>query len=1069
MKKSTKFIALIMAIVIWVGSVIAVFPAFDVAFPNLASLFNGTSNGEKNSYTLSVSSTDGGLVSSEGGKYAEGELVSVVATPKDGYVFSYWADENGKCITSYNTYSVAMNQNTKLVAHFVPTPQNLVASAEKNETVTDCSEQFSFTIKCQKKDAIQYLKENLTVVDDYFADTEYEEHAKVEFEVIDLGNDEYQISPAAGQSYEKGATYKAKLPEPEPEEEKTEFMQTGVEGNSMTFSIESKNEENVVEYKEVETTVENGVEIKSMVSLIESANAAMDEVYAMVDDGLLVGEEGDAPDYLILSDITGIGNGTIICVYDGLVEVEDGGMPPLENVIIYVKAVNITEETTGTYKGKYKVTYDQPDLSEIFTDLDVSESEDFDFEEAGVELTDETIEEIKHTILSDEAFQMFIASAQDTVEEKAKESGYSVELLSKETFLDMMDIKVSSRKEGGKFIIKIHAAINIPLTKNKQQVAQISVFLDIEEAYAVKFDAKLALRKWWFIPVGIKYFDISTTNDRKTTTDFGVTISYDRGSGDAYDPDNPNKSEIDKNFEKEKIKEDIIKKFSQGKLANWRDGYGIKGIFKDNGYNTEGNRKSVKLFGTHWYVGILSLNLDLFFTIDLTLEGSLFVGTKSHTVKTDGVRINSKGITPYSNVREDITVQSDVVFAGEVGVRIGLRADASVGIVGLSKYIRAGVYAELGLYASASGFVSLNSQHSAGQLEFGFYYDVRIYGKLFSLYADYQLLGGEIPFIRYGYTEAYIYYDGVNDPNKNADLVLSKKETEIFKLDMFKVASMQTSGHKINIVTLDPASKLYKLEVSFASGEYLEYVNGLVKIKDNAPVYFTDTMTVKVTTSNKWERLNGKGIVSYLPAIKVNIRVGSMDEYYESLDTEIQRYFRNLYKNYNPYDADLLKDNFKNFVALEELSSNYIDAYQYILDEYIDCLFAAISGGRDIDKNNKNRNEEHRFVVEESDAFKSTITMIRELTKEGYEINEDDLKKMLYNILGSNVMYDTMIHTSSDSEIDALKSAFAGEGNASKKEKVLKILAEFEAENENPEIASKANELVDAIKSLLGI
>ena len=39
-------------------------------------------------YTLTVSSEDGGSVSTEGGKYDEGATITITATPKYGYVFT---------------------------------------------------------------------------------------------------------------------------------------------------------------------------------------------------------------------------------------------------------------------------------------------------------------------------------------------------------------------------------------------------------------------------------------------------------------------------------------------------------------------------------------------------------------------------------------------------------------------------------------------------------------------------------------------------------------------------------------------------------------------------------------------------------------------------------------------------------------------------------------------------------------------------------------------------------------------------------------------------------------------
>ena len=45
-----------------------------------------------NSFTLTVSAEEGGVVSSEGGEYEEGTEVTITATPDEGYRFTGWSD-----------------------------------------------------------------------------------------------------------------------------------------------------------------------------------------------------------------------------------------------------------------------------------------------------------------------------------------------------------------------------------------------------------------------------------------------------------------------------------------------------------------------------------------------------------------------------------------------------------------------------------------------------------------------------------------------------------------------------------------------------------------------------------------------------------------------------------------------------------------------------------------------------------------------------------------------------------------------------------------------------------------
>ena len=70
---------------------------------------------EATQYTLTVSSEDGGSVSTEGGKYDEGTTITIIATPKNGYVFTGWSDGS-----IGNSISIEVNQNITIRAYFGP-------------------------------------------------------------------------------------------------------------------------------------------------------------------------------------------------------------------------------------------------------------------------------------------------------------------------------------------------------------------------------------------------------------------------------------------------------------------------------------------------------------------------------------------------------------------------------------------------------------------------------------------------------------------------------------------------------------------------------------------------------------------------------------------------------------------------------------------------------------------------------------------------------------------------------------------------------------------------------------
>jgi hypothetical protein len=83
-------------------------------------------------YTLTVSSGDGGTVSSEGGTYDEGTDITLTATPNGEFVFSNWS--NG---STDNPISFKLNSDTNLTANFEKRKYALTINISGEGTVTE--------------------------------------------------------------------------------------------------------------------------------------------------------------------------------------------------------------------------------------------------------------------------------------------------------------------------------------------------------------------------------------------------------------------------------------------------------------------------------------------------------------------------------------------------------------------------------------------------------------------------------------------------------------------------------------------------------------------------------------------------------------------------------------------------------------------------------------------------------------------------------------------------------------------------------------------------------------------
>ena len=79
-------------------------------------------------YTLTVTSAEGGTVSSEGGTYDEGTEVTITATPSEGYRFTGW--EGNDSTSESLTITLNSNQTYQALFELIPIYTLTIASSE---------------------------------------------------------------------------------------------------------------------------------------------------------------------------------------------------------------------------------------------------------------------------------------------------------------------------------------------------------------------------------------------------------------------------------------------------------------------------------------------------------------------------------------------------------------------------------------------------------------------------------------------------------------------------------------------------------------------------------------------------------------------------------------------------------------------------------------------------------------------------------------------------------------------------------------------------------------------------
>lgn len=974
-------------------------------------------------YELDVDVTEGGSVNVTDGKYEKDQVVNLSASVEEGYLFMGWYDSDDNYITSSLDYTFAMTSQTKLYAKFCEKPEDIEGVAAYREEIKDCANDFSFTIKTGKSKS--WLEENLEIIDEDLIGTEYEddENAKVDFEVISLGGGEFLIKPNG--KYDDGATYTARLKKGADGD--IEIKEDDDQGETLTFSIKQE-ETDVTEEKE-------GIVYISLKT----------DVVSLQDDGKAEGDEGDIPDYVITRKRMGIDVGTIICIYSG--EKDANGNPAIDEKTIFGKC----SKRPLSNAGGYKVEYSAPELEEIYSDLDIYLNEEIDFEEAGLEISDEVIEEIKYAFLSQENFQLFLGSTEEVVRETIEGTDLEIEELALMDIVDAFNLSVDVDIDGTDIVVKIKFSGGIPIKKNKIKVAEVSLSFENVKTIKVNTIFNYKIKKVWFIPVGLKSYDFGV---KTTTTDqykYAINVNVDKGSFS-------DKPEVERGLKKDVLTEKILARFKDQK-NNLRLTNPISQIFKDAGYNS-GSRREIKLASFTHYFSVISFNIDVRFFVDFDFGGSAYYTTTTSSYSTAGIR-SSGGAGKVYNEKGSSQKTGDLIFEGHARVGTGFSVNGYISVLGLSKYVHVGVGIEIGVALEANGFVACYSGIYAGSIEGKVFFNGYVFYKIFSFNGRVNLVSDEFVLFRYGYSKTLMNWTEYKKvTNSDYELSLVYTSTDLFGInDLF--VNVYSAGGNISKQKLD-YSKVNET-VTFKDGKYLEYKDGRLIVKDNAPLYFEDTMTISVKSNNKWGAFNSSDYCSYLPTITVNITYGDEDAYYAASDSKIEASFRNMYRSYNEGNVSVLKEMLNNLIdgefgeAVED-----IVIFDVLVNAYVDDLFEVIKEYKAQDSG-KDRTLENKFVYAEANAFIECMTWIKDmLDDESYD--SEELRKIILDVENTEVLYRMLIDVKNNEKF----SEFVEKFNLDEERKVM-IKEDLEWFKANATNKQRAEEIVNAFYEIFSL
>ena len=366
---------------------------------------------------------------------------------------------------------------------------------ETTEQLLNQENTFSFVIVTPHD--IDYIRENLSIIDAYFEGTEYVTNENViqKYNVTasDTVENGWLISPK--NPYEGGATFIAKL--------KGDLEFADYNASELTFSIVDE------ESSEVEFS-DNIVFLKAL----EQENPGY---YPY---NLSIPEDAEYI-YLILSKVDGIDIGDIILIGD-VTTAEEIFTTDSEIVFGKVEVIYLNDDS------EYVCVLSCPDLSEVFDRLDISNESNVNFDDYP-EVQEALEKESLDYLYNSDDFAKFLIATDQTVQRYALEKKLVATSLTRESFSDMLKISPPTVKsEGEKITLTFSGSFTNKFKDSKgNEIGEFSIDFTISMELGFKIGVNYQLKYWWFIPTGIEYFDISVTQEDSITIDFNVNFKID--------------------------------------------------------------------------------------------------------------------------------------------------------------------------------------------------------------------------------------------------------------------------------------------------------------------------------------------------------------------------------------------------------------------------------------------------------------------------------------------------------------------------------------------------------------
>ena len=810
----------------------------------------------------------------------------------------------------------------------------------------DCAPDFTFSIS-SALDA-QEIREKLRIVYDYVNDAGSEEllnSTQIPYFLTRISENVWEVSPI--ESYEEGIAYVAKI-------SGDGIAFCDYYGDNLTFTIASE------EKKEIK--------LKTDIVFLKTLERNAPGYYPYT----LRYDEPTETLWLRVGKAEGLSVDDIVCV--GPIEsIEELFLQTAEEEIYFGKVKDVQPDSSDGYI----VLMTTPEMNEVFESLDFYTNYNVDLEE--VALSEDIEEEIEELLYASEGFSEFLYAVNETNEEYFSTRSLSVAPLLAASAKDYITLTPKVKTKGTKMTLTIDGAITIPIKDSRgKTLGEIKVHFNLAAEISFDLNVSVKLKKWWFVPVGVQYFDISLKQMDHMHFQFGVEISIDYSlqkdpyvvytgvngnstlhyaackhlgnvkdlsklkyitteelvsyanneafhecgsckpvsalnatayavnvtQGTIHNIDCPHLKTITTStiVIVEKSLDAVRGLYSDCSLCNtchpeskynatyetkllnriaytdWKDVINEVTAYADAEKVTRYKSDGVKLFTYTVPLSIFTANLDVRMTLHFDLKASLDYEYETSHTNVFGVRIEGGKTKPYSSTQSS-TDKNQFDMIGKAELKLGIKADVFVSLIGLSGLVRAGLTAEVGVYMDVSGvyhndYLNEHDGYAAAYLEIGVYIEVEAYYKLFTWGNTVNIYNGKFPLLSLGYDRAYYAFaEYVDTIDISDDIRISDR----ISLDVkyYDLKKMTTATDRLS---LNGESKKYSVVTTLQNGQYLEIVNGVLVVSDNAPCYFTDVLSIRVVGVNSdWGAYSKNRYIYYVDEYEIQIVYNKTD------------------------------------------------------------------------------------------------------------------------------------------------------------------------------------------------